>query len=167
MRRPQEPPLGAGMINQAIENKACTMGKVVDLPTLRDYVDTHVKPDTSMETKPFGPFDSEEWAKIQQEGRDEEMRLIRAQQDFMKEYVGCVHEPHNSVTVTLSGGGARGKTCQREMSKFFELEFPQIDLRQHHDLTLVINPRPPQTALPNQLTLSQISRDDGSATNCR
>jgi hypothetical protein len=141
MRHPKEPPLGAGMINQSIEEMACNMGKAEDLPMLRDYVDTHVKPDTSIETKRFGSFTNDEWAKTQQECRDAEMRLIKAQQDFMKGYLKFVPESHEKITVTLSGGGARGRKSQQEMEKFFELEFPRIDLRRHCNLMLVINPR--------------------------
>jgi hypothetical protein len=140
MRLPQEPALGAGMINQAIEKMARDMGKADDLPMLRDYVDTHVKPDTSVETKRFGPFDNEEWARLQQEAREKEEKLIEAQKEFMTTYIGHVKEPHRSITVTLSGGGARGKRSQQEMDKFFEGDFPQIDLRRHPGPTLVINP---------------------------
>lgn len=141
MRDTKEPPLGAGMINQAIEKMACDMGKTDDLPMLRDYIDTHVKPDTSIETKRFGAFTKEEWAKIQRECREAEMELIKAQQSAMKSFMRLVPEPHEPITVTLSGGGARGKISQQEMEEFFRLEFPQIVLQRHDDIVLVIDPR--------------------------
>jgi hypothetical protein len=147
MQFPAEHALGAGKINEAVEQKALEIGKPdAELAQLDHHVNTFVKQDTGIPRNKLGGWTDEDWAQISKTWQIAGIELVTMQHEVIENYVDImeanIEKGHKDVrggtaVVVLSGGGTRGAVFRNSTQRFFESKYPNISLRHNTEYELV------------------------------
>lgn len=147
MQLPAEYALGAGRINEAVEQKAREIGKSdAELVQLDHHVNTFVKQNTGIPRNKLGGWTDRDWAQILEAVQSADIQLIAEQHGVMKEYMDLIkaniergHKDVRGGTAAgvLSGGGTRGAVFRNSTRHFFEDKYPKMSLRYNTEYELV------------------------------